>query len=260
MSKLARALVVAAVLVAVIVAGMAAIAQSGSTHEATAQHASSPATKQAPTVQQPTEQQSTGTLPADVTRQRLLANERLAILNGASPHHHTTTDQPATTDSSVLAAKIASARLATARYATNLRAAKADGYQIITRMIPDMGWHFLNPKISGFDVRKPPILVYERHGGRWQLGALEWVFPTTPATPPLPGATYGSFAAACHYTDGTFVPAPSQDACAKRSPQSGARFNFWHPDLVTLHVWIWYPNPAGLYSGTNPYVTPFNKG
>jgi hypothetical protein len=25
-------------------------------------------------------------------------------------------------------------------------------------------------------------------------------------------------------------------------------------------VWIWYPNPAGLYSSTNPLVAPFNDG
>jgi hypothetical protein len=119
----------------------------------------------------------------------------------------------------VLASQLARARLATARYATNLHAAKADGYQILTRMIPDMGYHFLNPTIQGFDVTKPPILVYERHGKTWQLGALEWVFPTKPATPPLPGATYGSFGAACHYKDGTFVFASSQDKCPKRSPR-----------------------------------------
>ena len=41
-----------------------------------------------------------------------------------------------------LADQLARARLATAKYATSLHAAKADGYQIITRMIPDMGWHF----------------------------------------------------------------------------------------------------------------------
>jgi hypothetical protein len=76
-----------------------------------------------------------------------------------------------------LAAQLARARLATARYALNLHAAKHDGYQRITRMIPDMGWHYL-----------------------------------------------------------------------------------WHPDLVTLHVWVWYHNPAGLYSGTNPLVRPFNHG
>jgi hypothetical protein len=125
-------------------------------------------------------------------------------------------------------------------------------------MIPDMGYHFLNPSIQGFDVTRPHILVYEHRGRAWQLGALEWVFPSTPATPPLPGATYGSFSAACHYTDGTFVFASSQDACAKRSPEAGAPLNFWHPDLVTLHVWLWYPNPDGLYSGTNPYIQPFN--
>ena len=49
-----------------------------------------------------------------------------------------------------------------------------------------------------------------------------------------------------------------QELCAKRSPETGARFNFWHPDLVTLHVWLWYPNPAGLYNGTNPNIRPFN--
>jgi hypothetical protein len=178
----------------------------------------------------------------------------------AAAHQHTATAPPAGGDGGHLAAQLAAGRLATARYATNLQAARADGYQIITRMIPDMGWHFLNPTIQGFDVRKPPILVYERHGRRWQLAAFEWVFPTTPATPPLPGATYGSFAAACHYKDGTFVAAPSQDQCAMRSPETGAPFNFWHPDLVTLHVWLWYPNPAGLYRGTNPWIRPFNHG
>jgi hypothetical protein len=54
--------------------------------------------------------------------------------------------------------------------------------------------------------------------------------------------------------------AGSQDKCATRSPQSGAAFTVRHPDLVTLHVWLWYPNPAGLYNGTNPYIRPFNRG
>jgi hypothetical protein len=164
------------------------------------------------------------------------------------------------TDSATVAAQLAKARIATAKYATNLHAAKADGYQIITRMIPDMGYHFLNPTIQAFDVTKPTILVYEHHRRSWQLGALEWVFTETPATPPLPGATYGSFGAACHYTDGTFVFARVQELCATRSPQTGSPFNFWHPDLVTLHVWVWYHNPDGLYNGTNPLVRPFNRG
>jgi hypothetical protein len=188
------------------------------------------------------------------------ATELPAANTGPPANEHALERGIRTTRPPSLASQLATARLATARYATSLRAAKADGYQIITRMIPDMGWHFLNPTIQDFDVTKPPILVYERHGRSWQLGALEWVFLQQPATPPLPGATYGSFGAACHYKDGTFVFAGAQDECAKRSPETGSPFNFWHPNLVTLHVWVWYHNPSGLYSGTNPLVRPFNRG
>jgi hypothetical protein len=152
------------------------------------------------------------------------------------------------------ALQLARARVATARYANDLGAAKASGYEILTQLIPGMGYHFINPKVTGFDVRRPPILVYEKHGARWQLGALEWVFPKKPATPPLAGATYGSFPAACHYDDGTFVAEPSAAACAAKSPSSGSAFNFWHPELVTMHVWIWYPNPSGMYASMNPLV------
>jgi hypothetical protein len=179
-----------------------------------------------------------------------------------------------------LAPLLAQARLATAKYATSLRRAQRDGYRtIVTQHIPDMGWHFLNPNVTGFDVTKPPILVYvksptsddrvdrddddddrdnSQSRSRWQLVAFEWVFTETPATPPLPGATYGSFPAACHYVDGTFVPKSSQADCPRRSPESGARFGFWHPDFVTLHLWAWYPNPDGIYAGFNPLIRPFN--
>jgi hypothetical protein len=163
-----------------------------------------------------------------------------------------------TPTSQALATWLSQARLATAKYATNLPAAKADGYQILTKMIPDMGYHFINPKVKGFSPAHPPILVYEKHGTTWQLGALEWVYTSKPKTPPLPGATYGAFGAACHYADGTVVPATVQTGCPKRAPGSGAAFGFWHPNLITMHVWLWYPNPSGLFSGTNPLARPYN--
>jgi hypothetical protein len=161
---------------------------------------------------------------------------------------------------SSLAEQIAAAHVATAKYANGLDRARADGYVILTKMIPGMGYHFINPKVTGFDVKKPPILVYLKHNGTWQLGALEWVFPQKPATPPLPGAKYGFFPAACHYKDGTFVPAAAQSGCPTTAPGSGAAFNLWHPPLVTMHVWLWYANPAGLFSGMNPFSVPFNRG
>jgi hypothetical protein len=173
-------------------------------------------------------------------------------------HHHALAS---TSVSPRLAPYVADGRLATEKNATSLARAKRDGYTVIvTRQIPDMGWHFMNPAYTKFDVTKPPILVYDRRGTHWQLVAFEWVFPAKPAKPPLPGATYGSFAAACHYKDGTFVAAAAQEDCATTSPETGAPFGFWHPDFVTLHLWLWYPNPDGIFTGMNPLVRPFNQG
>jgi hypothetical protein len=203
----------------------------------------------------------TRALTAALTTAALIA--ALTALASAHPFGGIPASDPpaaAASHQSTLTSDAMAARLATAKYATNLARAKADGYGIITKMIPTMGYHFLNPKVTKFDVRKPAILVYEHHGSKWQLGALEWVFPSMPAKAPLPGAKYGVFGAACHYVDGTFVFATSQSKCAAKSPQTGAKFNFWHPRLITLHFWVWYPNPAGIYSGLNPMVSGFNGG
>ena len=182
------------------------------------------------------------------------------LATAAQPAHRHGASATASTVSRELATQLAAGRLATAKYVNDLNRAKRDGYAIITRHIPDMGWHFLNPKITGFDLRKPPILVYGKRGSAWQLVAFEWVYPAKPKSPPLPGATYGSFAAACHYKDGTFTFTATEDECAPKSPQTGAAFGFWHPDLVTLHVWVWYPNPEGVFAGKNPLMRPFNGG
>jgi hypothetical protein len=100
--------------------------------------------------------------------------------------------------------------------------------------------------------------VYVKRGSDWQLAALEWVFTERPDKKPLKGAKYGSFPAACHYADGSFVPAAAETVCAPTN--GGAAFTFWHPRLVTLHVWLWYPNPDGLYASTNPLVAPLTGG
>lgn len=168
------------------------------------------------------------------------------------------TREAATTIAPDVIAKVAQVRLATAKYVTNPTLARAEGYQIITPMIPNMGYHYLNPKIQAFDVTRPPILVYVRNAEAWQLVAVEWVFPKKPATAPLRGARYGAFGAACHYADGQFIMAAAQAHCAKTHPKTGAAFGFWHPALTTLHFWIWYPNPNGIFGEFNPFLTPFN--
>jgi hypothetical protein len=155
--------------------------------------------------------------------------------------------------------QLALARNATARYSDDLPLAERKGYQILTRMIPGVGYQFVNPAVTGFDVRKPQILVYEHRGTHWQLGAIGWVFTHRPAHPPLPGARYGSFGPACHYADGTFVQAENQAECPLSAPRTQAAFTFWHPRVVTMHVWLWAANPNGLFATVNPtlgYTNP----
>lgn len=117
--------------------------------------------------------------------------------------------------------------------------------------------HYLNPAITEFNPAKPHILVYVPTNAGPQLGALEWVFPQVPAQEPFPGAQYGAFPAACHYVDGTLIPTEAEADCAETG-ESGAAFSFWHPLLKTLHVWLWFDNPDGIFTGMNPLVSPFN--
>jgi hypothetical protein len=58
---------------------------------------------------------------------------------GASPPAKQMAGMSTRTGTSVLTKDIAEARAATAKYATNLAKAQADGYKIITKMMPNMG-------------------------------------------------------------------------------------------------------------------------
>ena len=126
---------------------------------------------------------------------------------------------------------------------------------------PDDGVPRHEPQREGLrhpQAADPRVRAFRDPPGR--SGRSRGYFTAKPAKPPLPGATYGAFGAGCHYKDGTFYPATAQSKCPAKAPGTGAAFNFWHPNLVTMHVWLWYPNPTGLFASTNPLVTPFNAG
>jgi hypothetical protein len=53
--------------------------------------------------------------------------------------------------------------------------------------------------------------------------------------------------------------ASAEAQCAKTNVKTGAAFGFWHPPLVTLHLWLWYPNPDGVFGEFNAYLSPFNN-
>jgi hypothetical protein len=184
------------------------------------------------------------------------ASSFAAVASGAKGQHAEVRGAAA---KATLDRQLTLARDATVKYATNVALARRNGYRVITRNVPGVGFRFMNPAVRGFDVRKPPILVYEHRGQRWQLGAIEWVFTSKPTRPPFPGVSYARLRAGCHYTDGTFVPADDRAGCPGSAPKTEAAFGFWHPRLFTVKVWLWSANPSGLFARTNPsldYVNP----
>ena len=113
-----------------------------------------------------------------------------------------------------------------------------------------MGVHFLNMGNVGpkLDPAKPQVLIYEPVNGKLKLTAAEWFMPEQVAggkAPTIFGQTlYGPM-------DGHQPIMPKE---------------LRHYDL---HVWLWRPNPKGLFTSTNaavtcagdsPYTYPLGEG
>lgn len=98
-----------------------------------------------------------------------------------------------------------------------------------------MGIHFVNVQLIGpvVDPMKPPILVYEPDGARLRLVAAEWFVPLATGIKERP----------------TLFGRPFDGPMEGHEPLLPGDLH--HYDL---HVWLWKPNPAGLFSPTNPAV------
>jgi len=125
--------------------------------------------------------------------------------------------------------ELLSARKATAKYG-ELSAAIADGYADINVFIPQMGFHYLKAStLDGeFNPERPQLLVYAQDlcEGRMRLVAVEYAVPTSLSATAPEGFT------------GTTDEWHRQD-----------NFGLW-----TLHAWIWFRNPDGVFAELNPRV------
>ena len=121
------------------------------------------------------------------------------------------------------------ARRATAKY-SDLSVAIADGYADINVFIPQMGFHYLKSSVldDEFDPERPELLVYAQDlcEGRMRLVAVEYAVPTNLSATAPEGFT------------GTADEWHRQD-----------NFGLW-----TLHAWIWFRNPDGVFAELNPRV------
>jgi len=117
----------------------------------------------------------------------------------------------------------------------DLRNAVAAGYpERVTRCLdraPEgaMGFHHQRESLldAHLEVERPEILVYGRTGrGEYTLNGVEYIVPFSAWTGEQPPRILSH----------DLKPAPS--------------LGIWY-----LHVWIWEPNPSGLFADWNPAVT-----
>ncbi len=161
--------------------------------------------------------------------------------------------------SSETARQVYEIRVATEKY-RDIDKARADGYFRFTGYIPNMGYQFANPKLfsgSGFDLRRPPILIYDERDGRFELTGVMFItaIDRNPGSVlPFKGAEFMKHPMMCHFEDGTNLNLEKQEQCPKEHPLTKAPLVFWHPDLWVMSAWVWYPNPNGLFALYNPLL------
>ena len=101
-----------------------------------------------------------------------------------------------------------------------------------------MGFHFINGKLldTTIDPKQPEALVYARdENGRLKLAALEYVVFQAPWI-----AAHGDEMPSLFGQMFMATPEPN-------------RYDI--PAFFSLHVWLWRPNPAGMFEPFNPEVT-----
>lgn len=140
------------------------------------------------------------------------------------------------------------ANAATARF-HDLDAAKAAGWNVVVKdkaglicidnqPVGGMGIHYANPSLlfdANLDPTRPEALVYApKADGQLELVALEYIV----------------FADA--WTKAGHTSAPSLFGQQFLFTPDGNRFGI--PAFWSLHVWIWHPNPAGMFQPWNPRV------
>ena len=146
-------------------------------------------------------------------------------------------------DSSVVAF-VREARAATDVY-HSLEAAIAAGYRLMGPDMPNMGEHWINPRIAvrrPFDPARPSVLTYVRVDGKPVLTGVAYTVPVRPGESP---PTF-PFEGAWHYH------AASLEAEAfGHKPHTMEQAATDEPRLAMLHAWIWVENPDGLFTADN---------
>jgi hypothetical protein len=155
------------------------------------------------------------------------------------------------------AAELERARQATTKY-QDVHRAEADGYQIVGGDIPGMGIHYvLTMEPSGFDIEKPPILLYVKNPdplGGYSLAGVGyfWNAPEGPDGQPL-NPPFPKSLALWHRHENICVLSHLENPHGLSENQCRAQGgHFIAKTQWLVHAWIWKDNPTGIFSPENP--------
>jgi len=149
------------------------------------------------------------------------------------------------------------ARQGTAKY-QDVHVAEAEGYRARGPGFPGMGIHYvLNLEPKGFDIEKPPILLYEKNlsGGYSLVGVVYlWNAAAGPDGQPLDPPFPKSLARWHRHKNICELPglANPHGLTEQQCREQGGHFVAEAPWM--LHAWIWKDSPAGVFSDQNPTV------
>jgi hypothetical protein len=168
-----------------------------------------------------------------------------SITNEDEPGKHLDSESPSAVTQQVtdsdLNATLAQVRRATAPY-HNVDKAEADGYVQISPFVPGMGYHYVNGAFMDDEVipTQPEAFVYVDNPAKddaRRLVAVEYIIPD-----PEKQMSHSDLDNKFSVVDGDKW---------HYDPQVGPEDN---PGSWTLHAWIWYPNPEGVFHAHNPRV------
>lgn len=176
-----------------------------------------------------------------------------------SMHEHAAGAPVSYTELKATLDKLERARQSTAKY-KDVRVAESDGYRAIGPDVAGMGLHYvLNAEQNGFDIEKPPILLYEKDPsvpGGYALVGVSYLLsaPAGPDGQPLNAPFPKSLAVwhrhenICVLPDRSTPHGLSEQQCVEKGG------HFTGETQWMVHAWIWKDSPQGVFSPKNSTV------
>lgn len=139
----------------------------------------------------------------------------------------------------------AAVRKATRIYQDTNRA-KAAGYQRFGPDMPNLGYHWINPRLivdTLIDPLRPEVLTYLNVNGQLILTGVAFAYAFTPGNTP-PGLPFKEMK--WHYYSGNIREA-AYGVQHKYSPYEKRKM----VRLAMVHIWVWTDNPDGIFGSDN---------